>query len=778
MPYQTNERVLDNGYEIVEQIGGGGYCTVFKAKNLRVPNQRICVIKRLKIEHIKGEGERMFRREAQILDSLRRGRGVIGPFPELMETHDFDHVMEYIPGKTLAEEVNDLGYKSNEERIQYVEQLLLSLLKTVKLLHSYGVLHRDIKPDNIIRCDNDSRNLLYLIDFGAAKFHNSDSSFFSENLTTILTREYCPPEQEHGLASESLDLYACGKTAVFALTGKTPSEWRDSDQWKAPQWLAGTNLLKVILNLTKGSAQSRTKSASVAIAQLEFPGGSSASDSVSVSIPKVNYRLEYSANNLPGTALAVINCLNEQRINIRRVFIGATQFIEDVPDGSRAIFKIEANSVVDKVKYGLELEERVKAALKEHLISSRFHDLDYSEIFVSIRPINQTRRFHFSIQTSQIDRVGAVSELLDSLQKLKFNNCQIGIAAFLLFPVYAKRKDGYEKLEQSIIDLRCYIDDFHIYDVLSSSGQLNLCSQVLHSVSDSIRKLKGFRNWSVASTNPIIAPISGENEVSIDDAEMDDNLLRWRLEYKTTNAPGIARSIIKTLKENNINIRRAFIGETGVGTDGFIRSSTSRGRFTIVPQDADFSMEQRELKKRIEDSILNQYRSLYAPSEANQLAEAEKNSYYSAPRVEINDADKFNSFYFSAQVIISKDCNAMKLTKAIRYICSIIYNLEGLVWPAKLGESFSVNSINVDRLSCFSCFIPINDSDIGKKIIDMRFSFADNWTKSGDVTKNIIAKTIRDWFMVKIFKLDCVDSVACKAISPQVPVLVKNKMRS
>lgn len=213
-------------YEILRILGRGGFGITFLAKDAVLPGNPLCVIKQLcpKVTNSKS-WERTclrFELEAKTLGKL----GSHSQIPMLLDyfkvNGEFYLVQEYIPGSTLEQHVRRTGIKSEAA----VKQFLLEILSVLQYVHKNHVIHRDIKPQNLLRCEDDGR--LVLIDFGAMKeklVHASNTSMNQTNTNFIGTMGFAPPEQFSLRPVYASDIYAVGVTCLYLLTGKAPLEF-------------------------------------------------------------------------------------------------------------------------------------------------------------------------------------------------------------------------------------------------------------------------------------------------------------------------------------------------------------------------------------------------------------------------------------------------------------------------------------------------------------------------------------------------------------------------
>jgi len=223
-------------YSIVRMIGRGGFGATFLARDTLLPGQPLCAIKllcpRISEMNALDTARRRFRREAKTLGAL----GSHSQIPQLLEYftlgEDFYLVQEYIRGMTLARLVRRYGPQSELVVTRFLREMLVLL----QYVHSTGVIHRDIKPQNIIRCQDDGR--LVLIDFGAVKEQLVEAlGFSSKNITThfVGTVGFAPPEQYTLRPVFASDIYALGVTTLYLLTGKAPLDFQN-DRSGTLQW--------------------------------------------------------------------------------------------------------------------------------------------------------------------------------------------------------------------------------------------------------------------------------------------------------------------------------------------------------------------------------------------------------------------------------------------------------------------------------------------------------------------------------------------------------------
>jgi WD40 repeat protein/tRNA A-37 threonylcarbamoyl transferase component Bud32 len=225
-------KTLGGRYSITQRLGGGGFSDTYLAVDKQLPKTPPCVVKRLKAPHaadslILKTVRRLFDAEAASLYELgRRNNQIPRLLAHFEEDKEFYLVQEFIEGKDLGHELVR-GQKFPEE---WVTALLEDILHVLEYVHQQGVIHRDIKPRNLIRRVED--NKIVLIDFGAVKQISTQIiSAQSQGDTTatiaVGTPGYMPNEQQGGKPRFSSDIYAVGMIAIQALTGLSPQELQD-----------------------------------------------------------------------------------------------------------------------------------------------------------------------------------------------------------------------------------------------------------------------------------------------------------------------------------------------------------------------------------------------------------------------------------------------------------------------------------------------------------------------------------------------------------------------
>ena len=235
-------QLIRNKYRILKTLGRDAFSETLLANGRIGLIQHRYIIKRFR--PILGnpqanEIKRLFYREASILKRLRgQNRQIPQLYEYFMVGEDFYLVREWIDGLTLEQTVRQQGNLSETA----VRQILDSILSVLKYIHSYGIVYRQLKPSSIVlRQNRRSRSptsdfLPVPIYFGGVEELTLTAEKHDRSLVSTVRREYVPLEQERGKTVYASDIYSLGLTAIYLLTGKTPTEIPIDRQSKQILW--------------------------------------------------------------------------------------------------------------------------------------------------------------------------------------------------------------------------------------------------------------------------------------------------------------------------------------------------------------------------------------------------------------------------------------------------------------------------------------------------------------------------------------------------------------
>jgi serine/threonine protein kinase/Flp pilus assembly protein TadD len=256
-------QIIGERYQIIRELGRGGFGKTYLAQDIKVPGNSKCVIKQLQPRSNRPEvwqdAKQRFAQEAMVQQRL----GDHEQIPKLLnyfeENQEFYLIQEFIEGEELQKEVERQPLSETQ-----VIALLQDVLRILDFVHKTNVIHRDIKPSNLIRRQKDGK--FVLIDFGAVKEITTlaldpQGQVFTQ---TIGTQGFMPQEQIAGKPTYSSDIYALGQTAIYALTGRSPLEFEEEGD-TLPNWQdfsrISPELAAIVKKMTSPKCTERYRSA-------------------------------------------------------------------------------------------------------------------------------------------------------------------------------------------------------------------------------------------------------------------------------------------------------------------------------------------------------------------------------------------------------------------------------------------------------------------------------------------------------------------------------------
>lgn len=368
-------KLICGRYQMVQIINQGMFCQTYIARDITIADYPTCVVKHFlpsdRIALPVKTRRRLFTREVEALTKLDKYEYVPHLLNHFEHNQEFYLVQEFIKGNSLAAELQP-GKRWSETQ---VIQLLQEVLGILIFVHARGLIHRDVKPSNIMRRKQDNR--LVLIDFGAVKplwnelLKNQQNAekFTSCDSTTIAigTPGYMPYEQHQGRPVPSSDIYALGMIGIQALTGVYPTKLPEDPNTSEVIWQhlvnIDTRLSSVINKMVCYHSNNRYKSATEALAALTQLSNLYSLTQSNAALPSANV-----------TPLAKQN---------HSVFTDGLLTPESAELSSNLSDSIESSTLVPPSNfYPEELDEQIKTALESETIISIFPDK--SALFIGL----------------------------------------------------------------------------------------------------------------------------------------------------------------------------------------------------------------------------------------------------------------------------------------------------------------------------------------------------------------------------------------------------------
>jgi len=261
---------LGDRYYAYQPLGGGNTSRTFLGLDGHQIVDARCIIKRF----VNDKGEERFRQEAARLDEVSRHPQI----PDLYAYFERDRaqylVQEFIEGRNLLQKLAQSGTFDSAQ----IRALLLDILPLLQFLHDHQIVHRDIKPTNLIRAvsrrvsfpSGSAHPSLMLVDFGAAK--RLTESAQAKPGTLMGSAEYAAPEQLMGQATFASDLYSLGVTCIHLLTGLSPFELFDGAagvwRWRLVAGAVDNRLAQILDRLLATSLSDRYPTAAAVLQDL------------------------------------------------------------------------------------------------------------------------------------------------------------------------------------------------------------------------------------------------------------------------------------------------------------------------------------------------------------------------------------------------------------------------------------------------------------------------------------------------------------------------------
>ena len=210
--------VIADKYRVIRSLGSGGFSEVFEVEHLHLAGQRLAL--KLLDSRLARDPQRKERFVREVRVALKLVHPNIVTIRDFAATDEVTYyTMDLVAGKPLSTVLKELGAVESERALKWTRQVLSAL----EVAHELGIVHRDVKPDNVIlELHSGGREVCKLLDFGIAKVLMEESHLtVSEGI--IGTLEYISPEQASGQALDHRsDLYSVGAMLYHLLSGRPP----------------------------------------------------------------------------------------------------------------------------------------------------------------------------------------------------------------------------------------------------------------------------------------------------------------------------------------------------------------------------------------------------------------------------------------------------------------------------------------------------------------------------------------------------------------------------
>ncbi|MBD2339467.1 protein kinase [Calothrix sp. FACHB-156] len=262
-------KVLQRRYQIVQSLGAGVFGQTYIAVDIDYPENPKCVVKQLKVSNCQpsylDDLRLRFLTETETLKRLECHDQIPQLIACFEENERFYLVQEFIEGHSLTEEL-PINKKCGDlwSEVQVVD-FLEDVLGILDFVHSQGVIHCDIKPENLIRRAADGK--LVLIDFGSIQpvDFGEDTELPIQNVP-VTSLGYIPPEQFIGQTQPNSDIYSLGIIAIQALTGMAPLQFKldpytNEIIWHTPQTQVNDYLAAILSQMIRYDYEDRFQTA-------------------------------------------------------------------------------------------------------------------------------------------------------------------------------------------------------------------------------------------------------------------------------------------------------------------------------------------------------------------------------------------------------------------------------------------------------------------------------------------------------------------------------------
>ena len=287
-------KTLLSRYQVTQKLGSGGFGDTYKAIDIALPGNPPCVVKHLSPKFRDPQllpiAKKLFEREAEYLYRLGKHDQIPYLYAHFEEGGEFYLVQDFVNGNDLSQEIIP-GKKLSEEQTL---QILQEILEVLAVVHQQNIIHRDIKPQNIMRRHGDGK--LMLIDFGAVKELSGlsiTSTGYTSVTVTVGSPGYMPNEQANGKPKLASDIYAVGMLCIQALTGIVPEQMGEDPSTGEILWRnqaqVSDHLAEILSKMVRDHFSQRYQNASEVLQALASTQVTLQTPPLPETLPSVNY---------------------------------------------------------------------------------------------------------------------------------------------------------------------------------------------------------------------------------------------------------------------------------------------------------------------------------------------------------------------------------------------------------------------------------------------------------------------------------------------------------
>jgi serine/threonine protein kinase len=232
----NSRKILRGRYQVISEIKIGGAGKTYLVDDLGGIEVNRCILKHFQIDRYDGKKQQVIKEYCKQAAVILQRLGSHEQIPQFLDYYDDDReiflVLEYISGTDLRQEIKQKTLTESQ-----TITFLFDVLKILEFVHKNNLIHDNIQPKNIIRRTTDGK--LFLVDFSSFKkfdqflgAHNNNDIEILNSERIIESEDYLAPEKKANCSSFSSEIYALGQIAIYALTGKKPSELKQQEKDK------------------------------------------------------------------------------------------------------------------------------------------------------------------------------------------------------------------------------------------------------------------------------------------------------------------------------------------------------------------------------------------------------------------------------------------------------------------------------------------------------------------------------------------------------------------